>query len=88
MNGEVKQGVLSAEDLDAIRSVVHGGLTAQEHVDHHIVIRKWLEREAMKEEFRRKLKSQLLGWSSVITAFGAIGTAGYHAFAYMRDHLK
>ena len=87
MNEEVK-GVLSAEDLEAIRAVVHGGLTPQEHVDHHIVIRKWLEREAMKEEFRRKLKAQLLGWSSVITAFGAIGTAGYHAYGYLRDHLK
>lgn len=71
--------VLTDEDISALTSALHGGMTPDEHADHHQTFQRWIERENRKAEFREKIKAQVGGWG-VITALTAIGYAAWEGF--------
>lgn len=57
------------------------------HREHHEFIKEYIEERRVKKENREKLKTHVLGWG-IITLLGSIGTGVYHAFLYLREHLK
>mgnify|MGYP000899650233 CR=1 FL=1 len=57
------------------------------HREHHSFIKQWIEKEQRKAERWDKIKTQVGGWA-IVTFLGGIGTAAYHAFNYLREHLK
>lgn len=76
MTGERRTRVLTDEDIDALTAAMHGGMSPDEHADHHQTFQRWIERENRKAEFREKIKAQVGGWG-VITALTAIGYAAW-----------
>lgn len=84
---ERRKRVLSDEDIDALSAAIHGGITPEEHAEHHHAIRTWIDRENRKAERAEKIKTQVGGWF-IVTLLGGIGTLGYHALKYLQEHLK
>lgn len=71
---ERRSRVLTDEDIAALTEAMHGGMTPEEHADHHQTFKTWIERENRKAEFREKVKAQVGGWS-IITGLTAMGYA-------------
>lgn len=76
---ERRARVLTDEDIAALTSALHGGMTADEHGEHHQIFKTWIERENRKAERREKIKTQVGGWG-VITSLTAIGYAAWEGF--------
>lgn len=64
-----------------------GGVDSEVHREQHAFIGEWIEEVKRKREMREKIKTQVAGWA-VVTMLGSIGTGAYHAFQYLREHLK
>lgn len=84
---ERRKRVLSDTDIDALAQAIHGGMNAEEHAEHHHAVRTWIDRENRKAERAEKIKTQIEGWF-IVSLLGGIGTSGYHALQYLREHLK
>lgn len=63
------------------------GMSEEQHREQHAFIAEMIEEMKLKRERREKIKTQVMGWG-VVTALGSIGTGAYHAFVYLREHLK
>lgn len=63
------------------------GIDADVHREQHAFIGEWIEEIKRKREMREKIKTQVAGWA-LVTFLGSIGTGTYHAFLYLREHLK
>lgn len=84
---ERRKRVLSDADIEALSAAIHGSMTPEEHIEHHLAIRTWIDRENRKAERAEKIKTQVGGWF-IVTLLGGIGTSGYHALKYLQEHLK
>lgn len=72
----------------AIREEAHSnGVPMDVHVEQHAFIAEWIAEVKVKRERREKIKTQVAGWA-IVTFLGSIGTGTYHAFQYLREHLK
>lgn len=72
----------------AIREEVNTqGVPIEVHIEQHAFIAEWIEEIKIKRDRREKIKTQVAGWA-VVTLLGSIGTSAYHAFQYVREHLK
>lgn len=58
-----------------------------EHYEHHLFIREWVEKERRKREMADKIKAQVGGWI-IISSLGAVATAAWHGYSWLKDHLK
>ena len=58
-----------------------------EHYEHHLFIREWIEKERRKRLMSDKIKAQVGGWL-IITALGAVATATWNGYGWVKDHLK
>lgn len=76
---ERRARTLTDEDLNALAATMHGGMSADEHADHHRMFETWIARENRKAEFREKVRAQVGGWG-VITALTGIGYAAWEGF--------
>jgi hypothetical protein len=79
MTEERRTRTLTDEDIAALTAAMHGGMTPDEHADHHQTFRTWIERENRKAEFREKIKAQVGGWG-VVAALSGIGYAAWEGF--------
>ena len=64
-----------------------GGISPDLHREQHAFLTEWIEEQRIRKERREKIKTQVFGWA-IVTALGSIGTAAYHGFNYLREHLK
>lgn len=76
---ERRHRVLTDADVQALATALHGPTTAEEHAEHHMMFRLWIERENRKAEFREKVKAQVGGWT-IITVLSGIGYAAFEGF--------
>ena len=77
---------LAAEIVEALRSEYHG-IPAEQHMEDHEFVREWITKQRLRNERAEKIKTQVGGWA-IISFLGGIGSAAYHAFQYLREHLK
>lgn len=77
---------LAAEIVEALRSEYHG-IPLEQHSEHHEFVQSWIEKQRLRNERAEKIKTQVGGWA-IISFLGGIGSAAYHAFQYLREHLK
>lgn len=73
---ERRQRILTDDDIEALTAALHGGMSPDEHVEHHGIFKTWIDRENRKAEFREKVRAQVGGWG-IITAMTAIGYAAW-----------
>jgi hypothetical protein len=91
-SGEERRSASREEFVKAVvcairEEAVLGGITEEEHREQHAFIREWIEEVKIKRDRREKIKTQVLGWG-LVTFLGSIGTASYHSFLYLKEHLK
>lgn len=79
MMAERRSRLLTDEDIAALTEALYGGMSPDEHAEHHQTFKTWIERENRKAEFREKVKAQVGGWS-IITGLTAIGYAAWEGF--------
>lgn len=79
MIGERRARTLTDEDIEALTAAMHGGMSAEEHADHHQTFKTWIERENRKAEFRDKVRAQVGGWG-IIAALSGLGFAAWEGF--------
>lgn len=80
------------ETLDAIAQAVvralreqdTGGLTPQQHREHHDALARFIAREDRRAELFERMKASAGGWI-VITAIGGVG---YVVWDFLRSHLR
>ena len=87
MIDERRKSILTEIDLEAITSAIRGGMTNEEHQQEHEVLRRWIQRDVERTEFRNKLKQQVAGWGA-ITILGGIGLGAWQAIVYIKDHIR
>ncbi len=79
MIGERRARTLTDEDIEALTAAMHGGMSAEEHADHHQTFKTWIERENRKAEFHEKVRAQVGGWG-IIAALSGVGYAAWEGF--------
>ena len=86
---------LDQEDVEAIVRGMRAAACDREcavesiptHAKQHEVLERWIANDARRQERAEKIKTQVIGWS-IVTFLGGVGTGVYHAFQYLREHLR
>lgn len=86
---ERRQRSLTDQDVAALLKAFEGAhcIPMEEHKSHHDFIRLMVENQKSKTERWEKVKTNVWGWM-IITVLGGIGTAVYHGWQFLREHLK
>lgn len=86
---------LDQEDVEAIVRCVRESACTRDcpvdlipaHAKQHETLERWISNDVRRQERAEKIKTQLIGWS-IVTFLGGVGTGVYHAFQYLREHLR
>jgi hypothetical protein len=72
----------------AVRAEVAAqGMPEDMHREQHAFLTELIDEFKRKRERHEKIKEQVGGWA-IITALSGLGTAAYHGFLWVKDHMK
>jgi hypothetical protein len=72
----------------AVRAEVAAqGMPEDMHREQHAFLTELIDEFKRKRERHEKIKAQVGGWA-IITALSVLGTAAYHGFLWVKDHMK
>ena len=70
-----------SEIVEAFKKALeeHEGAYTPEHRSHHDYVSRLIDRDERRDQFRQKVKQQVIGWG-VITFLSGVGLAAYQLF--------
>ena len=82
-------------DDDLVRAVIVAvraevaaqGMPEDMHREQHAFLTELIDEFRRRRERNEKIKAQVGGWA-IITALSGLGTAAYHGFLWVKDHMK